>query len=114
MCSRNIVNQGDVLKDQERILGGLERRIKGIVVGLLSDAQTNLAQELHGIALEVMQPVGGRTWIQLESRIPLGRWKTTEHAAEVCQSGAQFAGRNLVQPLGFLGNNIGVLDLYSR
>jgi putative transposase len=57
MCSRKVVNQSDVLKDYERILGGLERRVKGIVVGILSDAQTNLAQELHGVALEVMQAV---------------------------------------------------------
>lgn len=57
MCSRKVVNQSDVRKDHERILRGLERRVKGIVVGLLSDAQTNLAQELHGVALEVMQAV---------------------------------------------------------
>ena len=57
MCSRKVVNQSDVLKDHKRILGGLERRVKGIVVGILSDAQTNLAQELHGVALEVMQAV---------------------------------------------------------
>lgn len=47
----------DVLKDHERILGALEERVKGIVLGILGGAQTNLAQELRGIGLEVMQAV---------------------------------------------------------
>lgn len=57
MRSTNIANPTDVLKDHERILRGLEDRVRGIVVNLLSDAQTNLSAELHGVALEVMQAV---------------------------------------------------------
>jgi|WetSurMetagenome_2_1015567.scaffolds.fasta_scaffold139364_2 putative transposase len=57
MRSTNIANPTDVLKDHERILHGLEDRVRGIVINLLSDAQTNLSAELHGVALEVMQAV---------------------------------------------------------
>lgn len=57
MRSTNIANPTDVLKDHQRILRGLEDRVRGIVVNLLSDAQTNLSAELHGVALEVMQAV---------------------------------------------------------
>jgi transposase-like protein len=57
MRASKVVNHSDVLMDQERILGSLERRVKGIVAGILSDAQRNLAAELHGVALEVMQAV---------------------------------------------------------
>ena len=57
MRTSKVVNQSDVFKDQERILGSLEGRVRGIVVGILSDVQTNLAAELHGVALEVMQAV---------------------------------------------------------
>lgn len=57
MRSTNIANPTDVLKDHQRILRGLEDRVRGIVVNLLSDAQTNLSAELHGVALEVMQSV---------------------------------------------------------
>lgn len=57
MRSTNIANPTDVLKDHQRILRCLEDRVRGIVVNLLSDAQTNLSAELHGVALEVMQAV---------------------------------------------------------
>ena len=57
MSASKVVNRNDVLKDEARILGSLESRVKGIVVGILSEAQTNLASELHGVALEVMQAV---------------------------------------------------------
>jgi putative transposase len=57
MCTSKVVNQNDVLKDHERILASLEGRVKGIVVGILSEVQTNMAAELHGVTLEVMQAV---------------------------------------------------------
>ncbi len=57
MRSTNIANPTDVLKDHQRILRGLEDRVRGIVFNLLSDAQTHLSAELHGVALEVMQAV---------------------------------------------------------
>ena len=57
MRRNKVVNQNDVLKDHERILSSLEGRVKGIVVDILSGVQTNLAAELHGVALEVMQAV---------------------------------------------------------
>jgi putative transposase len=57
MRTGKVVNPNEVLKDHQRILGGLEERVKGIVVGLLSDVRINLAAELHGVALEVMQAV---------------------------------------------------------
>ena len=57
MCKRKIVNQIDLHKDHERILGGLEARVRGMVVDILSGIETNLARELHGVALEVMQAV---------------------------------------------------------
>jgi len=52
-----VINRNDVLKDQERILGPLEARVKGIVGDILNSVQANLGKELHGIALEVMQAV---------------------------------------------------------
>lgn len=52
-----VVNQEDVLKDQERILGCLQERVKGVVLDVLGGIQVNLAQELRGIGLEVMQAV---------------------------------------------------------
>ena len=57
MRSIKVANRCDVLKDQERILGSLESRIKGIVVDILRGVEMNLAEELHGIGLEVMQAV---------------------------------------------------------
>jgi putative transposase len=57
MRTSKVVNPQDVLKDHQRILGGLEDQVKSIVVGLLSTARFNLAAELHGIALEVMHAV---------------------------------------------------------
>jgi transposase-like protein len=57
MCRIKIANRSDVLKDQERILSSLERRVKGIVVDILSGVEMNLAGELHGIGLEVMRAV---------------------------------------------------------
>jgi transposase-like protein len=57
MRSTNIANPTDVLKDHQRILGSLEDRVRGIVVSMLSGVQTNLAAELHGVALEVMHAV---------------------------------------------------------
>ena len=57
MSASKVVNRNDLLKDQARILGSLGNRVKGIVAGILSDVQTNLAGELHGVALEVMQAV---------------------------------------------------------
>jgi transposase-like protein len=57
MRTAKVINRDDVLKDQERILGPLEARVKGIVGDILGSVQTNLGNELHGIALEVMQAV---------------------------------------------------------
>lgn len=52
-----VVKREDVLKDQERILGSLRERVKGVVLDILGGIQVNLAQELRGIGLEVMQAV---------------------------------------------------------
>ncbi|MFN0157613.1 MAG: hypothetical protein ACKVRP_06015 [Bacteroidota bacterium] len=57
MRTVKVINRDDVLKDQERILGPLEARVKGIVGDILNGVQTSLGKELHGIALEVMQAV---------------------------------------------------------
>ena len=57
MRSSKVVNREDVLKDHGRILGGLEERVKGIVVNMLAGVECKLGEELHGIALEVMQAV---------------------------------------------------------
>lgn len=81
MRRSKVVKQSDVLKDQERILSSLTRRVKGIVVDILSGVQTNLAMELHGVALEVMEAVmefeiasiAGVKGKHLESR-PYTRW----------------------------------------
>ena len=50
MPRNEVVNQKKVLKDQERILGGLEDRLKGVVMDIVRGAQTNLARELRGVA----------------------------------------------------------------
>jgi putative transposase len=81
MRTGKVINRDEVLKDHERILGSLERRVKGMVVGILSDVQTNLGAELHGVALEVMQAVmefeitsiAGAKGKHLESR-QFSRW----------------------------------------
>ena len=52
-----VANRCEVLKDRERILSSLERRIKGIVVDILTGVEMNLGEELHGIGLEVMRAV---------------------------------------------------------
>jgi len=52
-----VVNEKDVLKDQARILASLEERVKGVVLNILGGIQVNLAHELRGIGLEVMQAV---------------------------------------------------------
>lgn len=57
MRKAKIVNRIDVLKDQERILGALQERVKGVVLDVLGDIEVNLAQELRGIGLEVMRAV---------------------------------------------------------
>ena len=57
MRTNKIVNRQDVLNDSRRILTGVEDRIKGIVLGILSGIETNLAGELKGVALEVMKAV---------------------------------------------------------
>ena len=57
MRRNKIVNRNDVLNDHQRILRGVEERIKGILLDVLSGTQTNLARELKGIALEVMNTV---------------------------------------------------------
>jgi transposase-like protein len=57
MLGSKVVNRDDVLKDHGRILGGLEERVKGIVVNILSGVECRLEAELHGVALEVMQAV---------------------------------------------------------
>lgn len=57
MCKAKIVNRIDVLKDQDRILGALQERVRGIVVDVLGNIEVNLAQELKGIGLEVMRTV---------------------------------------------------------
>ena len=51
MRTKNIINRAELLKDQQRILGSLEARVRGIVAGILGGVQTNLAAELHGISL---------------------------------------------------------------
>jgi len=83
MSTTKIVNRNDVLKEQERILRPLEARVKGIVVDILSSVQANLAEELHGIALEVMRAVmefeisgiAGPKGKHLQAR-PYSRWGT--------------------------------------
>jgi transposase-like protein len=57
MRTNNIINRADLLKDHRRILGTLEARVRGVVASILGGIQTNLAAELHGIALEVMHAV---------------------------------------------------------
>jgi hypothetical protein len=57
MYGSKVVNREDVLKDHARILRGLEERVKGIVVNMLSGVECKLGAELHGVALEVMQAV---------------------------------------------------------
>lgn len=57
MRKTKIVNQIDVLKDQDRILGSLQEQVKDVVVKLLGNIELNLAQELRGIGLRVMQAV---------------------------------------------------------
>jgi putative transposase len=57
MRRSNIINRADLHKDHRRILGTLEARVRGIVASILGGIQTNLAAELHGIALEVMHAV---------------------------------------------------------
>jgi transposase-like protein len=57
MRRNKVVNRDDVLNDHRRILGALEDRVKGIVIDILSGVQTKLAQELKGVALEVMRAV---------------------------------------------------------
>jgi len=57
MHTNKIVNRNDVLNDHQRILGGVEERIKGILLDILGGTQTNLARELKGIALDVMNAV---------------------------------------------------------
>jgi transposase-like protein len=57
MRTTNIVKASDVLKDEARILQGIEDRVKGIVVTVLSGVEEHLSNELHGIAKEVMQAV---------------------------------------------------------
>jgi len=52
-----VVNQETVRKDYSRILRPLEERVRGIVVNILGGVETHLAQELHGIGLEVMRAV---------------------------------------------------------
>ena len=57
MRRNEVVNQKKVLKDQERILGGIEDPVEGIVKDIVSGAQTNLARELRGVEREVKQTV---------------------------------------------------------
>ncbi len=57
MHRNKIINRNDVLNDHQRILSGVEERIKGILLDVLSGTQTNLARELKGIALDVMNAV---------------------------------------------------------
>lgn len=57
MRTSKIINRKNVLNEHSRILQGLEDRVKGIVVDVLSGTEQKLASELHGIALEVMKAV---------------------------------------------------------
>ena len=57
MCRLKIVNQDTVRKDYSRILGALDERVRGLVVNILTGVETHLAEELHGIGLEVMHAV---------------------------------------------------------
>ena len=57
MRTARVVKESDVLKDRQRILQGLEDRVKEIVVDVLSGIEKNLSCELHGIAPEVMKAV---------------------------------------------------------
>jgi transposase-like protein len=57
MRKAKIVNRIDVLKDQDRILGALQERVKSIVLDVLGNIEVNLAKELRGIGLEVMRSV---------------------------------------------------------
>jgi transposase-like protein len=57
MHTNKIINRNDVLNDHQRILGRVEERIKGILLDILGGTQSNLARELKGIGLEVMNAV---------------------------------------------------------
>jgi transposase-like protein len=57
MYGSKVVNRQDVLNEHHRIFGNLHDRVKGIVVDILRDVQHNLAGELKGLALEIMQAV---------------------------------------------------------
>ena len=57
MRTAKVVKDSDVLKDHQRILQGLEDRVKGIVVDVLKGIERNLSSELRGIGLEVMKAV---------------------------------------------------------
>jgi transposase-like protein len=57
MFGSKVVNREDVLKDHGRILRGLEERVKGIVVNMLTGVECKLGAELHGVAREVMEAV---------------------------------------------------------
>lgn len=54
MFGSKVVNREDVLKDHRRILGVLEDRVKGMVLEILTGVQMRLGEQLHGVALEVM------------------------------------------------------------
>jgi putative transposase len=57
MRESKVVKGNDLHKEHERILRPLEARVKGIVAEILTGVESNLSQELHGIALEVMRAV---------------------------------------------------------
>jgi len=52
-----VVNRESLCKDYSRILHPLDQRVRGIVTNILAGVETHLAQELHGIGLEVMHAV---------------------------------------------------------
>lgn len=57
MRRAKVIKRDHVLKGRNRILHGLEDRVRVIVVDILSGVQTNLSSELHGIGLEMMKAV---------------------------------------------------------
>jgi len=55
-----VVKESDVLKDHARILKGLEARVKGIVVEILSVIERTVSAELDGSGQEgrgILQPI---------------------------------------------------------
>ena len=60
MRTAEVVKESDVLKEHARILKGLEDRVKGIVVEVLSVIERTVSAELDGSGQEgrgILQPI---------------------------------------------------------